>query len=54
MLRCLVLAPADEALPIRCERHAGHVVSVTGEVTDELPRLEIPEAHDTVTVAYRD
>jgi hypothetical protein len=54
MLRSQVLAPADEALSIRCERQAGHVVSVTGEVIDELPRVDIPEAHDSVTVACGD
>ena len=54
MLRSQVLAPADEALSIRCERHAGHPVSVTGEVIDELPRVDIPEAHDSVTVACGD
>jgi hypothetical protein len=54
MLASQVPAPADKARSIRCERHAGHTVSVTGEVIDELPRVDIPEAHDSITVAYRD
>jgi hypothetical protein len=54
MLRSQVPAPADKARSIRCEHHDGHAVSVTGEVIDEVPRLEIPEAHDSVTVACGD
>jgi hypothetical protein len=54
MLRSQVPARADEAVSIRCERHAGQAVGVTGELIDELPRLEIPEAHDSVTVACGD
>jgi hypothetical protein len=54
MFRSQVPAPADEARSIRCERHAGHKFSMTREMMDELRRLEIPEAHDSVTVAYRD
>jgi hypothetical protein len=54
MLRSQVLAPADEALSIRCEHHAGHAVSMTGKVIDEVPHLDTPEAHDSVTVACGD
>jgi hypothetical protein len=52
MLHCLVLTPTDETLPVRCERDAGNAVNVTHEAIDELPRLDIPEAHDSVAVSH--